>query len=266
MFTYLDDNMRTGQNLSETVLTPANVNSSSFGKLFSLPLDGLAYASPLYVENVAVPGQGTHNVVYVATEHDSVYAYDADGRTTTPLWKDSFINPAGGVTTVPANDTGECCDIAPEIGITSTPVIDKSTNTIYVVAKTKETSGGNTSYVQRLHALDITTGAERPGSPVVIQASVPGTGAGSSGGRVPFDPLHENQRTALLLLNGVLYFGFSSHGDVQPYHGWVLGYNASTLHQTLAFCLTPEPGGRGGLDERRRPLRRPDRRDVSDQW
>src|SRR5262249_32339315 len=184
-------------------------------------------------------------VVFVTTEHDSVYALDADGRSSTPLWKDSFINPAAGVTTVPAGDTGECCDIAPEIGITSTPVIDRSTNTMYVVAKTKAVSGGTPSSVQRLHALDLTTGAEKFGGPVVIQASVPGTGAGSSGGRVPFDPLHENQRTGLLLLNGVLYFGFSSHGDIQPYHGWILGYNAATLQQTLAFCLTPDQEGAG---------------------
>jgi len=245
VFTYHGDTMRTGQNLSETVLTPANVNSSSFGKLFSLPLDGIAYAQPLYVENVAIPGQGTHNVVYVATEHDSVYAYDADGRSSTPLWKVSFINPSAGITTVPAADTGECCDIAPEIGITSTPVIDRATNTMYVVAKTKESNGGSATYVQRLHALDITTGGEKFGGPVVIQASVPGTGAGSQGGRVPFDSLHENQRTGLLLQNGKVYFGFASHGDVQPYHGWILGYDATTLQQTLAFCLTPDQEGAG---------------------
>ncbi len=137
MFTYHNDNMRTGQNLDEIVLKPSNVNSSRFGKLFSLPLDGVALASPLYVVDMSIPNQGTHNVVYVSTEHDSVYAFDANGSPT-PLWKKSFIDPANGITTVPATDTGECCDIAPEIGITSTPVIDKATNTIYVVAKTKE--------------------------------------------------------------------------------------------------------------------------------
>jgi chitodextrinase len=239
-FTFHNDNLRTGQNVNETVLTPNNVNTSSFGKLFTRPLDGQAIASPLYVENVSIPGQGAHNVVYVATEHDSVYAYDADGRSTTPLWKDSFINPPS-VTAVPANDTGECCDIQPEIGITSTPVIDPTSNTMYVVAKTKEGS----SYVQRLHALDITTGAEKFGGPVVIQGSVPGSGAGSTGGQVPFDPLHENQRTGLLLLNGVVYFGFASHGDVQPYHGWIFGYNATTLQRTLIFNVTPDQEGAG---------------------
>ena len=244
MFTFHNDNMRTGQNLSEIVLKPSNVNSSTFGKLFSIPLDGVALASPLYVVNIPIPSQGTHNVVYVATEHDSVYAFDANGSPT-PLWKKSFIDPANGITTIPAADTGECCDIAPEIGITSTPVIDKNTNTIYVLAKTKEVSGGTTRYVQRLHALDLSTGNEKFGGPVVIQASVPGTGAGSNNGQVPFDSLHENQRTGLLLLNGVIYFGFASHGDIQPYHGWILGYDASTLQQRLAFCVTPNDEGAG---------------------
>ena len=217
----------------------ATVNAASFGKLASRPLDGIAYASPLYVANVSVPGQGAHNIVYVATEHDSVYAYDADSTTQTPLWKDSFIDPAHGITTVPAGDTGECCDIAPEIGITGTPVIDPSTNTLYVVAETKEVVGGSTTYPIRLHALDLSTGAEKFGGPVAIQATVAGTGSGASGGQLPFLGLRENQHTGLLLLNGVVYFGFSSHGDFQPYHGWIFGYDAHTLQRTLAFALTP---------------------------
>ena len=228
VYTFHNDNMRTGQNLNETVLTTANVNSSTFGKLFTYPIDGLALASPLYVANVNIQG-GTHNVVYVATEHDSIYAFDADGLSSTPLWQVSFINPAAGVTTVPAADTGETGDIPNEIGITGTPVIDPSTGTLYVVAATKEVVGSTTNYVQRLHALDITTGAEKFGGPVVIQASVPGTGDGASGGQVPFNALRENQRTGLLLTNGVVYFGFSSHGDNPPFHGWVLGYNDSLL-------------------------------------
>jgi chitodextrinase len=245
--THHNDNSRTGQNLSESVLTPANVTPSSFGKLFSYALDGVAMASPLYVANVTLPDTSVHNIVYVATQHDSVYAFDADGRTPSPLWQRSFISPAvgAGVTTVPSDDTGECCDIAPEIGITGTPVIDPATGTLYVVAKTKEGPGNNATYVQRLHALDITTGAEKLGGPVILQASVPGTGAGSQGGNVPFDALRENQRPALLLSNGVVYIGFGGHGDVQPYHGWVLGYDATTLQQTMKFNVSPDDSGGG---------------------
>jgi fibronectin type 3 domain-containing protein len=238
------DNQRTGLNPNETVLTPANVTSAQFGKLTSYPIDGTADASPLYVPNVAIPGNGTHNVIYVATEHDSVYAFDAEGKQSTPLWHVSFINPSAGVTTVPPNDTGECCDIAPEIGITGTPVIDRATNTMYVVVKTKETGGG-TNYFHRLHALDITTGAEKFGGPVVIQASVPGNGDGSVGNKVAFQSLHENQRAALLLLNGTVYVAFGGHGDQRPYHGWVIGFNASNLATSMVFCTSPnDPGTR----------------------
>jgi hypothetical protein len=238
-FTYHNDNLRTGQNLNETVLTPTNVNQTQFGKLFSYTLDGIAFASPLYVANVSIPGKGFHNVVYVATEHDSVYAFDADGLSTTPLWQVSFLK--SGVTTVPCADVGECGDIPTEIGITGTPVIDQSTGTLYVVAKTKESN----KYVQRLHALDITSGAEKFGGPVVLQASVPGSGSGSSGGSVAFDPLRENQRPGLLLNNGVVYISFGSHGDQPPWHGWVLGYNATTLQQVMAYNVTPNGNGGG---------------------
>jgi hypothetical protein len=239
-FTYHNDNLRTGQNLSETVLTLSNVNQNQFGKLFSYPTDGMAFASPLYVANVSIPGQGYHNVVYVATENDSVYAFDADGVTTTPLWHVSFLS--SGVTTVPCADTGECGDILTQIGITSTPVIDQTGGTIYVVAATKE---GASTWVQRLHALDITTGAEKFGGPVVLQASVPGTGSGSSGGNLAFDPLRENQRPGLLLTGGVVYIAFGSHGDNSPWHGWVLAYNATTLQQTMVYNATPNGNGGG---------------------
>ena len=238
-FTFHNDNFRSGVNSGETVLTPALVNPAQFGKLFSYPIDGWAFASPLYVANVNIPGQGLHNVVFVATEHDSVYAFDADGRSASPLWHVSFLGQ--GVTTVPCADVGECGDIPNEIGISSTPVIDQGTGTLYVVAKTKE---GNT-YMQRLHALDIATGAEKFGGPVVIQASVTGNGAGANGNNLAFDPLRENQRAGLLLSGGVVYLAFAAHGDQPPYHGWVIGYNASTLQRTMAWCESPNGYGGG---------------------
>jgi chitodextrinase len=243
--TFHNDNLRSGLNSNETVLTPSNVNSVQFGKLFSYAIDGISHASPLYVANVNMAG-GARNVVYVATEHDSVYALDADGRNSSPLWKVSFINPSANIIPVPPDDTGECCDISPEIGITSTPVIDMATNTLYVVAKTKEGNGGSVVYRHRLHALDLSTGAEKFGGPVILQASVPGTGAGSSGGVLQFDSLKHNQRPALLLSNGVIYIAFSSHGDHGPYHGWVLGYNATTLQRTFAYCDSPN-GSQSGI-------------------
>ena len=241
VLTYRNDNMRTGQNTSETILTPSNVNLATFGKLFSLSTDGYVYAQPLYKSNVLIPGQGIHNVLFVATEHDSVYAFDADGLTSIPLWQVSFIDPSAGITTVPSDDVLSL-DLVPEIGITGTPVIDPQSGTLYVVAKTKE----NGSYVQRLHALAIITGAEKFGGPVVIQASVPGTGDGGDGVNVPFNPLRQNQRAALLLANGVVYVAWASHGDSDPYHGWVLGYNATTLQQVAVFNATPN-GSRGGI-------------------
>ncbi len=239
-YTFHNDNLRTGQNNDETVLTPANVNPVQFGKLFSYSIDGYAFASPLYVAGVNIPSSGLHNVVYVATENDSVYAFDADGLSATPLWHVGFLK--SGVTTVPCADVGECGDIPIQIGITSTPVLDPTSGTIYVVAKTKE----GTNYVQRLHALDITTGAEKFGGPVVLAASVSGTGVDSTGGKEVFNSLRENQRTGLLLSNGMIYFAFGSHGDQSPWHGWVLGYNATTLQQVLAYNDTPNGGFGGG--------------------
>jgi len=239
-FTYHNDNLRTGQNNDETVLTTANVNQHQFGKLFSFPLDGIAFASPLYVQGVSIPGQGVHNVVYVATENDSIYAFDADGLSNSALWHVSFLGT--GVTTIPCGDTGECGDIPVQIGITGTPVIDPTTNTMYVVVNTKE---NGTNYYQRLHAIDITTGAEKFGGPVVISGSVPGTGDGSSGGVVPFIALNECQRPGLLLNNGVVYIGWGSHGDNHPWHGWIIGYNAATLQQVMIYNVTPNGYGGG---------------------
>src|SRR5215469_7022902 len=225
VLTYQYDSTRSGVNQQETVLTPATVSASKFGKLFSQNVDGNIYGQPLYLAGVGIPGKGTHNLVYVATEHDSVYAFEADMHMA-PLWHVSFLST--GATTVPAGDTG-CGLIAPEIGITSTPVIDPQSGTIYVVAMTKES--GN--YVQRLHALDVTTGAEKPGSPVVVQASVPGMGEGGS--TVMFQPKAYKQRPGLLLLNGVVYTLWSSHCDLGTYHGWIIGYDAHTLQQVSAY-------------------------------
>ena len=241
VFTYHNDNLRTGQNLGETVLTPANVTASQFGKLFRYTVDGYIYAQPLYVANLAIPGQGTRNVVYVCTEHDSVYAFDADNRAPGTLWQVSFIG--GGVSTVPSGDTGTN-DITPEVGITGTPVIDPATKTLYVVAKTKEPGP---TYVLRLHALDITTGAEKFGGPVVINATVAGTGDGNDGGgHIPFNSLRQSNRAALLLDHGLVYFASASHGDNDPYHGWVFAYNATTLAQVAVWNATPNES-RGGI-------------------
>jgi hypothetical protein len=239
-----NDNSRDGQNLSETILTPDNVNASDFGKLFAHTVDGYVYAQPLYVPNVSIPGLGTHNVVYVATQHDSVYAFDADSKTglnSAPLWHTSFIHPKRGITTVSSGDVG-CNDIVPEVGVTSTPVIDSATGTMYLIAKTKE----NGDFFQRLHALDITTGKERTGSPVVIRAKVKGTGDGNINGYVIFDPLREAQRPGLLLQNGGVYIGWASHCDNGPYHGWVMSYDETTLKQTAIWNSTPN-GGLGGV-------------------
>lgn len=250
VYTQRYDNARSGANTNETLLTPSNVNVDQFGKLFSLPVDGQVYAQPLYVKNVSIPNRGTHNVVYVATQNDSVYAFDADGQSTTPLWQTSFLNSAAGVTTVPCADvygTGiGACEISPEIGITSTPVIDPSTGTLYVTAKTREPLGSNScsnngmyNYCYRLHALDITTGAEKFGGPAIISASVPGTGYDNVNGTVTFTGFRHLQRPGLLLLNGTLYIGFGSHRDLDSYHGWLMAYNAGTLQQEAVFCTTP---------------------------
>jgi len=243
--TYHNDIGRTGQNLSEATLNLSNVNSTQFGKLFAQQIDGQAYAQPLYLSGITVNG-AVHNVVFVATQHDSVYAFDADsngGTNSAPLWQASMLAAAhgapSGATTVPSSIIGS--DITPEVGITGTPVIDPATGTLYVVSKTLESSNA----MQRLHALDVTTGAEKFGGPVTITAAVPGTGNGSVNGTLTFDPMWENQRPGLLLLNGIIYIGFASHVDNGPWHGWILGYNAATLQQTGAFCASPNGTGAG---------------------
>ncbi len=243
VLTHHNDNQRTGLNANESILTPSTVDVGQFGKLFSHNVDGYVYAQPLVLRNVAIPKKGTHTVLFVATEHDSVYAFDADNAlkgNAAPLWHRSFINPAAGITTVPAKDT-DSEDLVPEIGITSTPVIDAGTGTLYCLAKTKE----HGHYVQRLHALDITTGKEKPGGPKIIDATMPGTGDGSDGTNIRFNPLRQAQRPALLLLNGNIYIAWASHGDNPPYHGIVMGYDAQTLAQVAVLNLTPDGYGAG---------------------
>jgi len=243
VLTYHNDNSRTGQNTSETILTTSNVNSTSFGKLFSQAIDSDAYAQPLYVSNVTING-AVHDVVYVATMNDSVYAFDANSNTgsnASPLWKVNFTDVAKGITTVPTSDL-HCGDSIVSVGIFSTPVIDTTSDTIYVVARTVE----NGTYYHRLHALDITTGAEKFGGPVVITATVAGTGAGSKGGEITFNSQLENQRAALLEQNGNIYIGFASLCDYGNYHGWLFAYNTSTLAQS-AVWLTTADGSKGGI-------------------
>src|SRR5215469_7433714 len=243
--TNLYNNQRTGVNSNETVLTLSNVNSTNFGKLFSQSVDGDIFAQPLYVANVTIKGV-VHNVIYVATEHDSVYAFDADSNTGSnaqPLWHTSFISPPG-VTTVSSSSIN-CIDIQPEYGITGTPVIDTSTNTLYAAAAPLANNG--TSYLKKLHALDITTGAERPGSPIVISASVtvPGQSA------VTFNTQWEFQRPGLLLHNGTVYIGFGAHCDNPGWRGWILGYsyNGSSFSQKFVFSTEPSSvnGREGGI-------------------
>jgi hypothetical protein len=235
--TYHDDNSRDGLNAKETILTPANVNSATFGKLATLSVDGLVDAEPLYLSAVTINGQ-THNVLYVATEHASVYAFDADSGA--QLWKVSALG--SGETT---SDNHGCGQITPEIGITSTPVIDRTkgaNGTIFVVAMSK--NGG--TYHQRLHALDVTTGAEIAGSPTEIVGTYPGTEDNSSGGNVVFAPGQYAERAGLLLLNSTIYLAWTSHCDARPYTGWVMGYSESTLQQTAILNLTPN-GSEGSI-------------------
>lgn len=236
--TYHYDNARTGLSSNETILTPANVNSSTFGKLNFLAVDGKVDAEPLYLSAVTINGQ-THNVLYVVTEHDSIYAFDADNGT--QLWK---VSALGNAETT--SDDHGCSQITPEIGITSTPVIDRrqgTDGTIFIVAMSKDGSG---AYHQRIHALDITTGAETTGSPTEISGTYPGTGASSSNGKVNFLPGQYAERVGLLLINQTIYLGWTSHCDIPPYTGWVMAYSENTLQQTQILNLTPN-GSEGSI-------------------
>lgn len=230
------DNARTGADLSETQLSPSTLNTSTFGKISSYTVNGSVFAQPLYVPNVVIPGQGTHNVLYVVTMNDVVNAFDAD--TPTSLWQ-VFTNQAQGATPVPISDiVAPGQNIVGNVGIESTPVIDLSTNTMYLVARTKEPTTScaaiHGNYCQRLHALDITTGAEKFGGPVLINAA---------SGTIIFDPLNQNQRASLALANGQIYIAWASHEDQHVWYGWIMSYSASTLQQTGVFVPSQPSNG-----------------------
>lgn len=239
VLTYHNNSGRTGLYAKETILNPSNVKATSFGRLFTIPVDGRVDAQPLYMSAVPITGQGTHNLLIVATEHDSLYAFDADAGTA--IWHVSLLKT--GETT--SDDRG-CNQVSPEIGITSTPVINRppgSNGVIYAVSMSKDGSGG---YHQRLHAIDPTTGKEVKGGPVEIQAKYPGAGDNSTGGFVVFDPAQYKERSGLLFLAGTVYLTWASHCDFRPYTGWIMGYNANTLAQTTVLNVTPN-GDEGAI-------------------
>jgi len=243
------DNARTGATLSETALTPQNVNPKQFGKLGVMKVDGVVFAQPLFVPGVEIPGKGTHDVLFVATEHDSVYAFDASRPNDPPLWKTSFLDEKREVTTLSSHDVS-CPFIEPEVGITTTPVIDLKTGTLYVLARTMiRHAMASNEYFQHLHALAITTGVEKFGGPKLIVASAPGKGDDSNKDQqIAFNPLRENPRAALLLTNGNLFLTWASSCDRGPYHGWVMAYDPETLAQKAGLNVTPD-GNEGGIWE-----------------
>ena len=238
------DTGRTGQNLNETVLNTSNVNVNTFGKLFTRAVDDEVYAQPLYVPNVTIPGVGSRNVLFVATVNNSVYAFDADDPSSPlPFWR---VNFNGSFHATNNTEVGQACgtyrDFSGNLGLVGTPVIDPATSTMYFVTKTTE----NATFVQRLHAINITTGAEKSGSPVVVTATVAGTGDGQVGGQITFNPRTANQRGSLALVNGTVYITWASHCDTSPYHGWIMGFNATTLARQFAVAVTPN-GSAGGI-------------------
>ena len=250
VWTYHNNNQRTGLNPNETILNLTNVNATTFGRLFTNAVDGDVYAQPLYVPGVAVPGRGTHNVVFIATQHNTVYAFDADTPATAGglLWKTN-LGPAATTTTATFTNMnfgtryngGAYTDIIPEVGITGTPVIDLNSGTLYVDAFTGEVGAGVTNYYHRLHALNITNGAEQPFSPVAVGASVPGAGVDSVGGKVTFKAQQELQRCALTLAGGIVYVAYAGYADTDPYHGWIIGFNATNLVQLTNYVFNTTP-------------------------
>jgi hypothetical protein len=249
MTTHHNDNARTGANLNETILNTRNVNRARFGKLFVHAVDDDIFTQALYVPGLVIPNKGRHNVVYVATQNNSVYAFDADnnqGSNAEPLWQVGFTDPAVGIIPVPEEEIGNPGEgnlrRNGNVGIMGTPVIDINSKTMYLVARTKE----STTFVQKLHALDLRTGAEKFGGPVRIAATVAGTGYGSNGGKLKFEPRIHNQRAGLALGNGAVYISWASHGDAGLYHGWVIAYDAQSLKKTGIFNVSPN-GFQGGI-------------------
>jgi hypothetical protein len=239
-----NDLKRTGWNNKETILATDNVSSGNFGKIFSRDVDDQIYAQPLVVSNVSIGG-GTHNIVLVATVNNTLYAFDADDpNASSPYWKVNLTFDPANFRPIKNTDMVYACS-GNNMGIVGTPVIDSSSNTIYVVSRSvTKTSPQN--YVQYLHAIDIITGAEKSGSPVFITATYPGSGDGSVGGVITFDEQRQNQRAGLLLYNGIVYIAWASHCDWVPYHGWIMGYDAKTLEQKYVYNDTPG-GGLGGI-------------------
>ena len=247
VLTQHNDLARTGANLDEAILNVSNVNSNQFGLLFTRLVDDQIFAQPLIMTNVNLGTNGTHNIVIVPTANDSIYAFDADDPSiTAPYWTNSFLNSSNVVAPTTA-DFGGCPFFTSHIGIISTPAIDPATETIYLLATTKETSTNGTSIVQRLHALDLTTGLERNNSPVIIAASCPGTNTiDSTNGIVVFNPSVQLQRSGLALVNGTIYIGWASYCDFFNYHGWLMAYDAATLQQIAVYNDTPN-GSEGGI-------------------
>jgi hypothetical protein len=239
VWTYHNDNHRTGLNTNETLLNLTNVNSTSFGRHFTNAVDGCVYAQPLYVPGVVIPGQGRHNVLFIATEHNTVYAFDAETPAAAGglLWKTNLGTSAATPNSNFGNRYGAYSDIIPEVGITGTPVIDVAAGTLYVDAFTHE----GASYFHRLHALNITNGTERSFSPVMVTASVAGNGVDSVSGRVTFNAQQENQRCALTLANGIVYLAFAGYSDTDPYHGWIIGFSTTNLAQLTNYVFNTTP-------------------------
>jgi len=258
IFTYHNDNSRDGINTREFALSSSTVATSSFGKLFSCAVDGAVYAQPLWIRGVSIAG-GTHNVIVVATQHDSVYVFDADSKPCVTYWHVSLLDTLHGGTLGEApvkwNDVGYCYgDIYPEVGVTGTPVVDATTKTIYVVSASESNArnsghciGASGNFYHRLHALDVATGSEKYNAPVTIAASVPGTGDGSVNGMVSFDSQHHHNRSGLAEAGGKIYVAFAAHEDATPYHGWVIAYKAVNVQQQLAVFNTT-PNGINGAD------------------